>query len=135
MISRIACADQLLLAPAQRNADIAWFSLGPVGDLTFDAVSFWLQKFLPKLKQLLGQSCERLLPTRFLLVDGAPVVGKKRIRKATDFHLGETIVHGPVEPFVIGYTGRAFQLVEQGLFFGIHRRLLAHLLGSLFGFN
>src|SRR5262249_19656240 len=89
--------DQLLLAPAQRNTDIAWFSLRPVGDLILDAISFWLQKFLPKLKQLLGQPCKRLLPTRLLLVDGAPMVGKKRIRKAADFHFGEPIVHGPVD--------------------------------------
>src|SRR5262249_11293985 len=89
-----------------------------------------------------GQSSKRLLPTRLLLVDGATVVGKQRIRKAADFHFGDTIVHGSVdyggstfEPLVIGYTRSPLQLVQQGLFFGIHRRLLAHLLGGLFGFN
>src|ERR1700760_3275250 len=84
-------------SPSQSNAEVARHALGPVRNLTLDAISARLQIFPPEEKELLRQSCKRFLPARLLLIDGAAVICAKLVRETTNFHFGNTIVHGTLD--------------------------------------
>ena len=63
---------------------VTGLSVGPIDDLKFYPVAFWLQILFPEFEKLLRQAGERFLPARLLLIDGAATVGEKAVRKTAD---------------------------------------------------
>src|SRR5215218_4941954 len=109
-------------SPSQSNAEIARHTFGPVGDLKLDAISARLQIFFPKEEELLWKSCKSFLPARLLLIDGASAVCAEPVRETANFNFGNAVVDRAfydcsraLHPFLVGYTRRLFQLLEQSL--------------------
>src|SRR6202451_1098115 len=105
--------------PAQGHAD------GKVDDLEPQFVAARLEVRLPEFIELFGQSGQRALPAGFLLIDGAAVIGAKRIGKAHDENLGQAVIGGALgdrrralHALLVGNAGRFCEPFHQGLLFG-----------------
>ena len=52
---------------------------------------------LPEFKELFWQSRQRLFPAFLLLIDGAAVIGEKRILETTNFYFCQTIINRSID--------------------------------------
>src|SRR5579863_960255 len=79
------------IAPGDDNADVSGDASGEIDDLVSHAIAAGLQIVGPELKDLPWNPCERFLPARLLLIDGAAAVGAQRVGEAVHLDLAEAI--------------------------------------------
>src|SRR6476660_4347887 len=118
--------------PSQRYGDVAWHAVRETDDLGLELVAARFEVLVPQLKDFLGDAGERLLPARFLLIDGAPTVSAQRVGETVHLDLALTVVDGPLDQFqatpdalFIRNSGRFREVIEQRLFFGLGLRIPA----------
>ena len=111
-------------------------------DLRAELVALGAEMTIPQTIDLLGYTGEGLLPSPFLLIDGAPLVGAHRVRKAINTHFGQTILHRAVDDahratdcFLIRNAGRLGEFVKQRLLLGLDLGKFLGLLGRFFCFG
>ena len=115
-----------LLAPTDSDADVAWHSAREINYLKFDPVAERLQVVGPQPMELLRNPSQGFLPARTLLANGSASIGTKRMGKAIDLNLRQSICDRALDDpdskanlFMIRGSRRLAELIDQCPFFGI----------------
>src|SRR5205809_5956226 len=79
--------------PGNGDGDVARNTSGVIDDLVADAIAPRFQIVGPKLEDFLRNPGQRVLPTSFLLIDGAALICAQRVGEAIHLHFGQSVSH------------------------------------------
>src|SRR6516165_4183940 len=126
-------------APAHGHGNVTRQPAGEVDNLYSQLVAALPKILVPELIDFLRRAGERFFPARLLLIDRAAFVRAQLVGKANDLNLGHPILDRPVDDlqpapdrFLVGSARCFTQLIDEGLFLGLCRRLRLRLLFGLF---
>src|SRR4051812_24182575 len=85
------------VSPGNGNGDVARNTSGVIDDLVADAIAPRFQIVGPELEYFLRNPRQRVLPTSFLLIDGAALVCAQRVGEPINLYFGQSVSHRPLD--------------------------------------